>query len=207
MTLISAQENWLNWTLWGGRGFFIEGCCNSAWCRWEGLNDMVMLFQRPACLEKTWLMTTKAATVNLCPRIWPQGWRSPSELSGRNRWPSSSFSTHPMSDLLFIHRFTHHWFAAAEELILLFIYIIFFVLIYFAHPRVKGRHQLLGKTTQCDLQLVSLSSVIGSSSVAVCLPVSCSIVVGVKLKIQTCSQPFHSGLLLVSAFWCSQIHL
>lgn len=60
-----------------------------------------------------------------------------------------------------------------------------FVFIYFAHPRVKGRHQLLGKTSQCDLQLASLFSVIGSSSssVAVCPTESCSVlVVEVKLK-------------------------
>lgn len=62
-----------------------------------------------------------------------------------------------------------------------------FVFIYFAHPRVKGRHQLLGKTSQCDLQLASLFSVIGSSSSsvagAVCPTESCSVlVVEVKLK-------------------------
>lgn len=34
-----------------------------------------------------------------------------------------------------------------------------FVFIYFAHPRVKVRHQLLGKSSPCDLQLASLFSV------------------------------------------------
>lgn len=49
------------------------------------------------------------------------------------------------------------------EFILLFIHITFcfFVFLFICvHPRVKGHHHLLGKTTQSDLQLASLFSVV-----------------------------------------------
>lgn len=181
---------------WGGSrsvGAMMWTCCSSTCCRRGALYDTVMLlFQRPACQEKTWPTTIRAATVSLCPRIWPRGWRSPSGPSGRNRWSSRSFTNHSV------------WSAHHSSLYSLFIccwwgtlsafysHYFLFVFIYFAHPRVKGRHQLLGKTSQCDLQLASLFSDIGSSSSvsgAVCPTESCSVLVVVEVKLKTSVLP------------------
>lgn len=116
----------------------------------------MLLFQRPACREKTWQTTTRAATVSLSPRTWRRGWRLPSGPSGTTHRPH----LHPHSQFVFDHHSSlcSRWFAADETLnSFCFLFTFFLFLFYFAHPRVKGRHRLLGKTSQCGLQVATLS--------------------------------------------------